>query len=692
MFANKRAITAGGILLIVVVASTLKGAEFWGTIKWWFPATAEVVQARYWQTLELHAEVKALMQRLKAQRQDIANSLHTWQEKVAELKSSAGVNARPEFERQRQLRRARRKELFWSRVAALSDIRVYRLSDYLQLQDKIDEAGQLIRDERAEEAHELLAVTRVMLVTMLSQLELLERIVMVGELRKSWLVLVAENSWKLSTVTLEIEKRFQGIQRQYAQAKLAESNRGYKSLKSDYRSLISSGNRLIKAQSSLERVKTSWRAFALKCSLTAIRRGIELDRGYHKYRQNRAKGFQSDLVDEVITLKSGYRNLLLEARVACAEHAKALTARNRWDIYAKRVAMQAFIQAKPLNEQFIMTEDALKSGDLVAAASSFKTVVVGYDDLIARIKVPAAARSKAQKVRKKYNGYIRLGHAPRDDGDLPATIYNTATVVLSQGELGKATTLFNEATALWKEVNRRMQQLEQITLDMVSISGGTYKMGDQSANSMIEEKPLHSVKVGAFKLGKYEITQNQWEIVMGDNPSQPGGCKNCPVDNVSWNDIQLFIKKLNRLVGRGYRLPSEAEWEYAARAGSATNYSWGDEPSSQHANGSEMYGWPSDGYTNRPAPVGSFVANAFGLYDMSGNVWESTQDCWNDNYIDAPSSSKPWLTGTCSKRVLRGGSWSLTPKYMRSSIRHGYDASGRNETGGFRIAQNIANQ
>ena len=689
MFINKKLIIAGGVLLIAVVASTLRGAGFWETIKGWLPESAEVVQTRHQQVLELQNDVKALMQRLQEERQEIADSLQTWQAKADELENRSGESAGPETERLRHLSRAHRKESFWRTVAALADSRVYNLPEYLQLQDEVNKAQQLIGVERTKAAKEILSVTRLTIITMLAQLEPLEQIVKVGELRKNWLILVDKNSWKLSGTVLEIENRFQKIEQQNTKSELAESNRGYKLLENEYRALISSGNKLIIAQRALERAKSSWHALALRCSLTDIQQGIELDSSYRKYGKNLARGFQAQLVDEVTMLEAGYGNILIEAEMACAEHTKALKARSKWGIYAKRVGMQPFIQSKQLNNQFIVAEDTLYSGDLAAASLSFKALVVGYDNLIGSVKVPVAARSKAQMVRKEYNGYIRRGHARQNDGELPSTIYKTATTVLSQGELAKATSLFNEATTLWKELNRRMKQLEQITLNMVTIPGGIYSMGDKNGYSMIEEKPLHTVKVGTFKLSKYEITQNQWEIVMGENPSHLGDCKNCPVDSVSWNDIQLFIKKLNRLVGRGFRLPSEAEWEYAARAGSSTKYSWGDEPSGKHANGSEMYGWPSDGYLDKPSPVGSFMANAFGLYDMSGNVWESTQDCWNSNYINAPAVGKPWLTGTCSKRVLRGGSWSLPPEYMRSSIRYGYDASGRNETGGFRLAQDL---
>jgi formylglycine-generating enzyme required for sulfatase activity len=173
---------------------------------------------------------------------------------------------------------------------------------------------------------------------------------------------------------------------------------------------------------------------------------------------------------------------------------------------------------------------------------------------------------------------------------------------------------------------------------------------------------------------------------MGDNPSRFKGCgENCPVEKVSWDDIQIFIQKLNQRTGQYYRLPTEAEWEYAARTGSSTKYSWGNSINCSQA----RYGYYTDecGKQKSPDPVGSYTPNDFGLFDMHGNVWEWVQDCYHDSYDGAPTTNKAWESGECAKRVLRGGSWDNIPYFLRSAFRLRNSASFRYSSFGFRLVQ-----
>ena len=186
-----------------------------------------------------------------------------------------------------------------------------------------------------------------------------------------------------------------------------------------------------------------------------------------------------------------------------------------------------------------------------------------------------------------------------------------------------------------------------------------------SANGADDERPVHTVRISKpFYLGIHEVTQGQWETVMGNNPSQFKGDANRPVETVSWEEVQKFIDKLNtREGGTKYRLPTEAEWEYAARAGSTTAYSFGDD-SSQLG----KYAWCGDNAGNTTYPVGKLQPNAWGLYDMHGNVWEWVQD-WYGKYA-AETVTDPQGPASGSARVIRGGSWSNGAGNCRSAYRY----------------------
>jgi len=217
--------------------------------------------------------------------------------------------------------------------------------------------------------------------------------------------------------------------------------------------------------------------------------------------------------------------------------------------------------------------------------------------------------------------------------------------------------------------------------EMVVIPGGSFVMGSEKN---ADEKPPHTVYIRSFLMGRIEITQKQWRDVMGSNPSRFTACgPECPVENVSWDEVQQFIVKLNQKTGQKYRLPSEAEWEYAARAGTTTEWSFGNDESKLG-----NYAWYGENSESETQAVGHKLPNAFGIFDMHGNVWEWTQDCWHQNYAGAPTDGSAWTTG-CSfnYRVLRGGSWSSNPADLRSAIRCWYYPVSRNISSGFRLAR-----
>ncbi len=211
-----------------------------------------------------------------------------------------------------------------------------------------------------------------------------------------------------------------------------------------------------------------------------------------------------------------------------------------------------------------------------------------------------------------------------------------------------------------------------VVLEMVSLPGGVFRMGSRESEGYADEHPQHCVRVAPFLMGQYPVTQEQWAAVMDWTP--PYRCQGAkrPVDRVSWRDSQEFCQRLSARTRRAFRLPSEAEWEYACRAGATTPFYVGPTITTDQANyvGEHTFlGEPKGVYRHGTTDVGSFPPNAFGLYDMSGNVWEWCADAWHDDYVGAPSDGSVWESPTTSYRTLRGGCWHDPPGLCRSAAR-----------------------
>nr|WP_255517638.1 formylglycine-generating enzyme family protein [Herbaspirillum sp. SJZ107] len=225
---------------------------------------------------------------------------------------------------------------------------------------------------------------------------------------------------------------------------------------------------------------------------------------------------------------------------------------------------------------------------------------------------------------------------------------------------------------------------------LVSLPGGTFTMGSNTSDP--SEKPAHPVTIGApFAIGKYEVTVQQWNACANAGacpkiPQPAGTGANAPMRDVSWEDAQQYVKWLGSVSARPYRLPTEAEWEFAARGGTATPFWWGEQMAAGKANCKECGPPWSD---TRPADTGSFAANPYGLYDTSGSVWEWVADCWHASYKNAPGDGRAWDQPDCTLRVIRGGSWREGAAYMVASTRFRYDAGVRHAQNGFRVARGL---
>ena len=252
--------------------------------------------------------------------------------------------------------------------------------------------------------------------------------------------------------------------------------------------------------------------------------------------------------------------------------------------------------------------------------------------------------------------------------------------------------LFLPATAMAQSTGDTFRDCAECP-EMVAVPAGSFMMGSNSGYG--NERPRHRVTIGRpFAVGKYEVTFRQWDACV-----EGGGCKGYepddegwgrgdrPVINVGWRDAWSYVLWLSRKSGKRYRLLSEAEWEYAARAGTTTPYHFGTSISPYDANFNQMEG--------RTVRVGSYAANAFGLHDTHGNVWEWVEDCYHDSYRGAPVDGGVWQ-GSCESssdgstyHVLRGGSWINGPGVLRSAIRNWGTAGSRGNGNGFRVARTV---
>ncbi len=249
-----------------------------------------------------------------------------------------------------------------------------------------------------------------------------------------------------------------------------------------------------------------------------------------------------------------------------------------------------------------------------------------------------------------------------------------------------------------------LAQDRKVPLEMVLIPNGTFTMGapESEEGSISRERSQHNVTISAFLMGRYPVTQDQWSSIASrtdlkvnvDLKPEPSNFKQAyqgidrwqrPVENVNWYEAVEFCKRLSKLTGKNYRLPSEAEWEYACRAGTTTPFHFGETITTDLANyrgtDNETMKWlgsygegPKGEYRKQTTPVGYFdVVNSFGLSDMHGNVLEWCADEWHDNYENAPTDGKPWLKGDDSRSPLRGGSWDSFPIFCRSAYRDDTD-------------------
>jgi formylglycine-generating enzyme required for sulfatase activity len=296
------------------------------------------------------------------------------------------------------------------------------------------------------------------------------------------------------------------------------------------------------------------------------------------------------------------------------------------------------------------------------------------------LKIPDEDRSKLQlKIDKTLT---------KKDNQLQRFQFDVVTV----DKKGMESSRISKSAEFWAE-----DLGNQVLLDMVKIPSGTYLMGSTNEEEEDNEQPQHSVTIPSFFIGKYPISQSQWRVVaagsqveipLNPDPSSFTG-ENLPVERISWNEAVEFCQRLSSLTGHDYRLPSEAEWEYACRAKTTTPFHVGETITTDLANynGNFIYNYEKQGeYREKTTPVDRFRPNAFGLYNMHGNLWEWCADDWHPNYEQAPADGCVWTESEHQIiRVLRGGAWNSQPKKCRCAARNYIEADIKWKMIGFRI-------
>ncbi len=233
---------------------------------------------------------------------------------------------------------------------------------------------------------------------------------------------------------------------------------------------------------------------------------------------------------------------------------------------------------------------------------------------------------------------------------------------------------------------------QDFSLEMLALPGGLFSMGSPAHAGYPDEHPLHPVSIRPFALGRFTITQRQWLALMRKTPPRRLPRPPPPPERVSWDDARDFCRRLARLTGRAYRLPSEAEWEYACRAGTGTPFSFGPTLTTDLANyvGEHTYAQEPKGiYRHTTTPPGAFPPNPFGLCDLHGNLWEWCADAWHPDYTGAPLDGSAWDAPGVPQRVTRGGSWHEPPQNCRSAVRLACAPAERDDFIGFRVALSL---
>ena len=635
----------GTILVIVIATAVLFSADlsdrlvkFWDNIQ---PLASDVKQQQFHNSIELVNEVNRLIQELSQARKKLQAKIRDGGRTIANLEdalASARSDAK-KTEMLQQLDQTRREQDRNQNLQRLTDKIIYADSRLIRSKGKVLTALSLIENKDFHQANEVLLPVQVSLKQDLQYYDTAGAYLLAHEK-----MLQAQNAWlryresqSLQAPT-DIEQRKQMINNTTQLAESGQLNKATKQAEQIIRHYAKN------ITADLQRVKDRARHG------TQQARTQKLETEWRNYLNKQGLKITQKQRDTLNLIMSEERTQLSRQEFSDAEISSQVHYQTVSDYYT---ASKATVRTKLENR---IAEDARKAKALRELA--------------------LAAAEQAMK-KKDYNQAVNqyqkaLANKPEDKA------------TSKQLELAKSQT----SSTLLKKYAPGM--------DLVKIPGGSFSMGDLNRGGSSDEKPAHPVKVNSFYLMKHEVTFTQFDIYIehtgGIKPKDEGwGRDNRPVINVNWTEAGDYARWLSEKTGVRFRLPSEAEWEYAARAGSGTKYPWGgsglrDKANYGKDNCCDGLASGSDQWVNT-APVGSFPANQFGIHDMHGNVWEWVQDCWNDSYNGAPNDGAAWMSGDCKRHPLRGGAWSGIADYLRSANRDGASSTRGNNSLGFRLVR-----
>ena len=352
-------------------------------------------------------------------------------------------------------------------------------------------------------------------------------------------------------------------------------------------------------------------------------------------------------------------------------------------------------EAKQKDQERILAEQRIKEQERVATVNAQSLADDKAAEEVTRIAsaiaaIESAQRLPTQSLPSNLQRETQVNRRPNEPVAISADsaeIDRVIEVARLESLQGRLETEKNVQEFINKHTSGSIFKDCEMCPEMVVIPAGSFQMGSSSSWFSSEkppenEQPARNVSIKNFAMGKFEVTQKQWRELMGTSPSKFKG-DDLPVEQITWVDIQIFLEKLSRKTGNSYRLPSEAEWEYAALAGQQSEY-----PSGDSASGLSRLAWFIV-TTYKTEPVGTRQGNKFGLFDMYGNVQEWAADCYNANFKDAPTNGAAWSAGSCQFGVVRGGSWLNTAKFLRSKYREQVSKEAKADTLGFRVARDL---